>query len=208
VTAQNVTPQTVVRVDGAPLPTRVVRQDQVLARVAPGLLRDGSVRVELSDGMRQSNALSLSVRRPSLTRLYPSSTAAGRAFSMRADGSSLLTLDSLGAGPGTRVTFDDAPLVAAASSERWLTAVVPPELIARPGQHTVKLRNAFGDSNALAFEVTAPAPLDPFGGPPVEAPPVSGPLPGPLALEAISPAKTRVGHGFNVQPGGHSRRWR
>jgi hypothetical protein len=205
VTGNNLTTQTTVRVDGVPLPTRLARKDQVVARLTPGQVSEGSdVRVDLADGLRESNALLLTVRRPSLTRLYPASTAAGRAFNMRADGSAVLTIDGQGVGDGTVVLFDSVRLPTTAKTERWLTAMVAPSLIAQPGRHTVRLRNAFGDSNALEFEVTAPTPLDPFGGPPVEVPPISGPPPQALALDSIAPPRARVGQGFNVQPGGHS----
>ncbi len=205
VVAQNVTPQTVVRVDGTTLPTRLIGKDRLLGRLSPRLLPNGKdVQVALTDGLRESNALSLAVRRPALTRLYPSSTPAGRAFDLRPDGTSVLTVDSEGAGPETTVLFDSVPLQTAFASERWLQAAVPPDLIARPGRHTVTLRNVLGESDPLAFEVTEPVPLEPFGGPPVEVPPLSGPLPGPLTLDAVMPAKTRVGQTFNRQPDGHA----
>ena len=71
ITGRNLTPQTTVRVDGVMLPTRMVGKDRLLARLAPGLLPDGrAVQVDLTDGMRESSALPLLVRRPSLTRLY------------------------------------------------------------------------------------------------------------------------------------------
>ena len=126
---------------------------------------------------------------------------------MRADGSAILAVESDGAEEGTVVFFDGVALPTTASSAGWLTATVAPRLIARPGVHSVRLRNASGNRMRWSSRLTPPAPLDPFGGPAVEAPPLSGPLPGPLSLETILPAKTRVGQGFNVQPGG-TRPWR
>ena len=120
---------------------------------------------------------------------------------MRADGSAILAVESDGAEEGTVVFFDGVALPTTASSAGWLTATVAPRLIARPGVDSVRLRNASGESNALEFEVTPPAPLDPFGGPAVEAPPLSGPSLAPCRWRRSCPPKRALGKALTCSRG-------
>jgi len=150
----NLTPQTVLVLDGTRLPTAPgPKRGQLLARLPAGLQAPPRpAEVYLTDGLRRSNPLGLTGRPPVLTKLNPASTPAGTP-TKRPDGGFAFSVDCEAAIPGTAVTLDGRRLETAYRDEHALTAVVPRELLERPGRHTAALENIFGESNRLEFVV-------------------------------------------------------
>jgi hypothetical protein len=128
---------------------------QLLARL-PTTQRDDHTRVDafLADGIRRSNSISVSLAPAVITDVQPRTTSVGVAFVPQPDGTSVLSITCDGGGPGDVVLFDDTALPTIYGNEHWLVATVRPELLARPGRHTIRLRNMFGVSNRIDFEVT------------------------------------------------------
>jgi hypothetical protein len=101
--------------------------------------------------LRQA-AEALEVRLPrAIVRLYPSATRAGRQFQATAAGMSAIAVEGSGFSPSDRILWDGRSLVTTYGSEKFLTALVPDELIARPGEAIVSV----GDARAT-FRVLSP----------------------------------------------------
>ena len=88
------------------------------------------------------------------------------------------------------------------------SAVLPDELIAEPGRHTLWLEDLFGRSNSLEFMVTEAAPGAVQLSLPTEVLPAAEPDPtrdpGPPVLRQLLPAGSRPEQGFNLQGDGQS----
>jgi hypothetical protein len=117
---------------------------------------ENRMRVEayLTDGIRRSNSVSVSLAPAVIIDVQPRATPVGIPFVPQPDGTSALSITCDGGGPGDVVLFDDKPLPTIFGNEHWLTAKVRPELLARPGHHTIGLRNMVGVSNRIDFEVS------------------------------------------------------
>ena len=97
-------------------------------------------------------AEALEVRLPrAIARLYPSATRAGRQFQRTAAGMSAIAVEGSGFSPSDRILWDGRSLVTTYGSDRFLTALVPDDLIARPGKAIVSV----GDARA-AFRILSP----------------------------------------------------
>lgn len=91
---------------------------------------------------------------PILKGVSPASTPSGLSFNVQPDGSSAISIDCERAIPGTEVFFDGMPIPSFLGNDRWMTANVPARFLMQTGAHTIRLRNARGESAPLIFEVT------------------------------------------------------
>jgi starch synthase len=125
--------------------------------------------VYLTDGVRRSNRLMFTVshrdhtksvvrpapasKLPLLHGIEPTSTRAGQGFSLQPGGCSGLSVRCENAGPGTVVVFGGRALETTYGGPTWLTAEVPPDLYAEPGNRDVYLTDGTGESLPMEFVV-------------------------------------------------------
>lgn len=89
-----------------------------------------------------------------LERLHPPRAVAGQGFNVQPDGRSALSVACVNAGFWTTILFGDTPLKTTYGGPTWLSALVPQELLSRPGRHLVRLVDEhLGESNALELLV-------------------------------------------------------
>lgn len=91
-----------------------------------------------------------------VSELRPASTRVGVAFWPVPDGRSRLALVCAGCHPSVTVTFDGVALRTDYLAHDSIVAYVLPEMLARPGTHTVVASDAHVSSAPLTFEVLAP----------------------------------------------------
>ncbi|HEX7705164.1 MAG TPA: glycosyltransferase family 4 protein [Thermoanaerobaculia bacterium] len=91
---------------------------------------------------------------PLIRVLHPDQTAAGEGFNVQPDGTSALAVECENAGMFTTIFFGDEPLRTTFGNSSFLSALIPPKLLAKPGQHFVQLRDEMaGESNRVEFRV-------------------------------------------------------
>lgn len=90
---------------------------------------------------------------PILRGVGPASTPSGVFFNVQPDGSSAISIECERAIPGTEVLFDGVSIPAFLGDDRWMTANVPARFLTQTGAHTIRLRNAHGESTPLIFTV-------------------------------------------------------
>lgn len=88
-----------------------------------------------------------------LNAISPVQTRVGTGFNVQPNGQSAISITAEHATPGTVVIMREIQLVTTYGNERWLTALVPVELLARPGRYSVYLSNGVSESNRLEFVV-------------------------------------------------------
>ena len=142
--------------NGIPLPTTLGSESQVTALV-PGELvaSSGIASVTLKTGGVPSNSAVFTITPagvPSITSLSPAAVqAGGSSFTLTVNGSGFT--DSL-------ILWDGAVMPTTFVSANQLTAVIPSNLIASPWISSVTVRaGGRTTSNALAFAITATAPI-------------------------------------------------
>jgi hypothetical protein len=89
---------------------------------------------------------------PILVSISPASTVAGQAFNMQGDGRSAIGVNFKDATSAAVIVFGTKPLDTAHGAN-FLSAIVPPELYANPGNVPVFIRDAGGESNKVDFVV-------------------------------------------------------
>ncbi|HLH21334.1 MAG TPA: hypothetical protein VK066_02350 [Chloroflexota bacterium] len=185
VTGKNLTPRTAIVLDGQELPTRWIPPGTQLLSVAPEVTQSSEPRREvyLVDYLRRSEALTWPPVPPVLRQIEPTWTLVGTPFNTQPEGSSLLEIDAEDATPATVALLDGVKLPTTYQGPQHLTATVPGELLASPGQHAVTLQNAVATSSPLPFVVS--------------------PRTVPVA-RALDPADTIVAAPFHGQPDGRS----
>jgi SAM-dependent methyltransferase len=92
---------------------------------------------------------------PIVRQLMPARTSVGAPFNRQASGSSALAIACSDARLDSVVIFGTTALETTFGSEELLTAIVPKELLSRPGEHDVFIRQNGVDSNRLRFVVDA-----------------------------------------------------
>lgn len=90
---------------------------------------------------------------PVLRKVTPSEAIVGRPFVEQPDGTCAISIDCENILPGTVAVFDDTPLRSYFGTEIWMTANVPPALLQEAGTYSVRLRNAFGESDPVEFVI-------------------------------------------------------
>ena len=126
----------------------------------------------------------------SLRATLPAQAEVNTGFNVQPDGQSALGITAENATPGTAVVMDGMRLATTYGDPTELTALVPTELLARPGSHTVYLSNGVSESNRVEFVVSPEPPTVPNRG--------------PLLVRKLDPPGTRAGKAFNVQPSGQA----
>ncbi len=164
VTGANFLPQTVIAWNGTPLATAYVSPSTLTASVGAQLVASVGVnQVSVSVGGFTSPgfAFNVAVVPAAIASLSPSSATAGGAG---------FTLTVLGSGfeVGHSVTWNGVALATTFVSSSRLTAVVPGNLVANPGQAWVEVMKGAVRTNALGFEVVATGVLSAID--PVSAP--------------------------------------
>lgn len=79
--------------------------------------------------------------RPSISRLWPESTIAGRPINLQPDGSSALSVDGLNFRMGAVVYFDGIPLTTAWGGRTTVSATIPQAMLAMPRRVRIEVRN-------------------------------------------------------------------
>ena len=177
VTAEHATRGTLVSVAGQLIETAYVNSRSLTGSVPRRLLnRAKRCEVYLTDGSRESNRIDLptatraSLNRPGemdpaessvenltepiiLHRLSPPSTQSGAAFNLQPGGVSALSIQCERATSDTKVLFGDTPLSTTFGGPTWVSAEVPAEFFANPGEHWVSLKSAEAESNRVRFIV-------------------------------------------------------
>ncbi len=151
--AAGLTPHTALIVSGQRL---AIHTDTGLPLVRlPESLRTepDSLEAYLTDDLRRSNTVRVTVAPPTLRAIQPAATPVDVGFNVQPDGSSALTIDSANATPGTVAMWDTIMLPTAIGPNGEVTATVPGEFLTAPGHHAVRLKNALGDSEPLDFAV-------------------------------------------------------
>ncbi len=90
---------------------------------------------------------------PILKSVSPASTPSGVSFNVQPDGSSAISIECERAISGTEVLFDGVSIPAFLGDDRWMSANVPARFLAKVGAHTIRLRNAHGESAPVLFTV-------------------------------------------------------
>ncbi|MCS7312994.1 MAG: hypothetical protein NZ742_08805 [Acidobacteria bacterium] len=119
-----------------------------------------------------------------LRALVPAQTEVGQGFNVQPDGRSAIAVTAENATPGTVIVMAEQTLPTTYGNPTWLTALVPPEFLNRPGTYPVYLTDGLRTSNRLDFIVRPRASIP--------------------VLVRLYPTGTRVGQGFNVQSDGQS----
>jgi len=180
VSGTGLTARTTIAVDGQPLPTTLLDTGELQLRPPYGVMNpDEPHRIALTDGLRQSN-VALWPPQPALLRALHPDTFPLEAPAGAADDGRTLHVDADNATPTTAVMFDTVTLPTTYQDERTLTAHIPGQFLTQAGQHTIRLRNAEGDSNPLTLTIAGPGGLPPV-------------------LEALEPARATAGELFNAQ---------
>jgi hypothetical protein len=73
--------------------------------------------------------------------LYPPSTPAGTGFNVQGDGESAILVAGWGFERGDRIFWNGRQLATTRADLSQVSAIVPPELIARPGTVTIVVRD-------------------------------------------------------------------
>jgi len=94
---------------------------------------------------------------PAIGRLFPASTAAGRAFNPQPDGQSAISVECERATLDTVIVLDGTPLPTTYGGPNLVTALVPAALLAEAGPKPLYLKNHSGESNRVDFVVTRAA---------------------------------------------------
>jgi len=153
VSGANVTPETVLVVDGRPLPSRPQGTARLLALGPASLSETDRHEMYLTDGPRRSNLVRWPWAPPTLDALQPASARVDTPFNAQPDGRSVLEVHGADLTPGTTVLFDTVTLPTRYVDDNVLTATVPREFLAYSSRHTITLQNSRGTSNALVFEI-------------------------------------------------------
>lgn len=90
---------------------------------------------------------------PRLLGVFPARTRAGIGFNVQPGGESALAVTAGNISRRTIIVFGGRPLATTFGGAGYLTALVPPALIAAPGRYEVVLRDPAGESEPLEFEV-------------------------------------------------------
>lgn len=138
-----------------------------------------------------------------LRAISPSVTHVGTSFNAQPGGLSALSIDAENATPGTVVIMGDRQLATTYGNNRWLTALVPVELVTEPARYVVYLTDGITESNRLEFVVTDGDTASASAAPSA-ATPTSGVAQRPLVLHKLNPNRTQVGKVFNAQPNGQA----
>jgi hypothetical protein len=88
-----------------------------------------------------------------LRAIAPAEVMAGVGFNVQPGGQSALAVEATHATPGTSVILGGMRLPTTYASATYLTALVPAEAIARPGQYPVSLSNGIDESNRIDLVV-------------------------------------------------------
>jgi hypothetical protein len=107
--------------------------------------------VGCSEPVKQPTA-AIPAKPPILVSISPASTVAGQAFNVQADGRSAIGVNFKDATGAAVIVFGSKPLDTAHGAD-FLSAIVPPELYANPGNVPVFIRDAGGESNKVDFVV-------------------------------------------------------
>ena len=123
----------------------------------------------------------------SITNVTPAVVIVGKAFYVNKKGLSTLGVSGANMKPDSRVRIGSQVLATDVRKDgAFAAALVPEALLAAPGKYDVVVEQPDGSlSNALVFTVLA----------------ATGPAP---VINALYPAGTVAGQGFNVQPSGGS----
>ncbi|HZM90726.1 MAG TPA: lamin tail domain-containing protein [Blastocatellia bacterium] len=156
-TGLNFAPGAQVLIDGTPIATTFFSSFDLSALVTPSFTATTGVRaviVRNSDG-KQSNSAAFEVVPPAtiVTSISPTNVVAGGpSFEMLVAGKNFKT--------GASVLFDRTDLATTFKSPAELVAQVPASLIAKPGIHSVSVRNSDeAQSNDSVFRVFPESPL-------------------------------------------------
>jgi cellulose synthase/poly-beta-1,6-N-acetylglucosamine synthase-like glycosyltransferase len=95
-----------------------------------------------------------SSHQPRILALHPASARAGTRFQVQPDGNSALVAECENATPATSVQFGDQLLATSYGNSRLVSAIVPNELLLRPGRTPVRLVNDFGASEPAEFVIS------------------------------------------------------
>jgi hypothetical protein len=90
---------------------------------------------------------------PTLQQVLPARTQVGQGFNVQRDGQSALAVICTNATPDTTIVFGMTPLTTFYGGSTWLSAIVPPDLYARPGRYPIYLVNRAGESSRIEFIV-------------------------------------------------------
>lgn len=90
---------------------------------------------------------------PILRSVSPVLTQWGVSFNVQPDGSSAISIECERATPGTQAIFDGVSIPAFLGTDHWMTANVPQRFLTQAGAHTIRLRNADGESDSVVFTV-------------------------------------------------------
>jgi hypothetical protein len=91
--------------------------------------------------------------RLALKKLIPATTEVGTGFNVQPGGVSALAITAKGATQGTVVLMDGQVLSTTFANPEYLSAIVPAEMYAKPGQRKVELLDGDRKSNAIMFNV-------------------------------------------------------
>jgi hypothetical protein len=92
---------------------------------------------------------------PVVTNVYPPTTSAGKAFNKQPNGNSAMAVVCTGNPLGGQIVFDDKVVNTVRGTDGCVFSTeVTPDIIAKPGVHSVGLRTPAGDSNRKTFVVT------------------------------------------------------
>ena len=161
VAGEGFSPDSTVYFGDEPMLTQFVSSDSLAATVPPTLIeRVGNVPVSVRDATgARSPAVAFAVvpprpagACPEIRHIYPSSTEAGRGFSLRADGSSSLGVAGRGFGPGSFVLLDGKKASTIYQGPGSLIALVPAESLSKRG----RIRVAVAEEKCRLF----PSPED------------------------------------------------
>lgn len=97
----------------------------------------------------------------SLLALEPRQTRAGEVFGRQPDGAAGLVVLGKGLTRGDVIRWNDRPLKTTFGNSRLITAAVPPELLASPGDVAVSVEDSIDPSRRklrATFHVLAPGP--------------------------------------------------
>jgi hypothetical protein len=151
----------VVVMGGRRLATTYGSSTLVTALVPDDLIaREARVPIYITDGFASSPPLTFEVSSETSTVLplvlhavSPDSTTVGVEFGRQPNGNSAISISCENGAPGAIVVFQGRELVTAFGDSTWLTAEVPPDLLARAGSYEVYLKEGGRESNHVAFVV-------------------------------------------------------
>lgn len=134
-----------------------------------------------------------------LRSIAPPRSQAGKGFSVQPDGQSALSITAEHATRGTYVFLGETRLQTTFGNPAWLTALVPSEVLMKPGRYPVYLSDGIRASNQLEFIVSLHESAGPDPAPSILVPHATSGSEPPF-LRQLTPASTSAGLGFNIQP--------